>query len=82
MPYDYVASIDFEFGGVKVRRGEPVPVHRKPWSALLAYGGMYVAPVDPGTRTLHDDSATIDIRSMWTDICPHCGYDRHRCSCR
>ena len=48
-PMYYVASINFEFSGIKVRRGEPVPVHRRPWSDLLAYGAMFVLPVYAGT---------------------------------
>lgn len=44
-PMYYRAKIAFEFGGVKVRVGQPVPVHRAPWSTLLSFGGMYVEPV-------------------------------------
>ena len=36
------ASCDFEFGGVKVKAGDVVPVHRSPWNRLLDYGQMYV----------------------------------------
>ena len=41
----YRATKDFTFGGVSVRKGEPVPCHRKPWSTLLDFGRMYVEPV-------------------------------------
>lgn len=41
----YRATKDFTFGGVAVRRGQPVPCHRKPWSTLLDFGHMYVEPV-------------------------------------
>lgn len=34
----YRARIDFEFGGIKVRAGQPVPCHRAPWDVLLNYG--------------------------------------------
>jgi hypothetical protein len=47
-PLYYRATKDFTFGGVSVRKGEPVPCHRKPWSTLLNFGHMYVEPVaDP-----------------------------------
>ena len=48
-PTTYVARFDLNFGGVLIRRGEPVPVHISPYSLLLRYGGFYLTPVDPGT---------------------------------
>lgn len=45
----YRATKDFTFGGVSVRKGEPVPCHRRPWSTLLDFGRRYVEAVDvPG----------------------------------
>lgn len=50
-PDYYRATKDFEFGGVRVRMGEPVPCHRYPWTTLLQYGAMYVEAVAEGTET-------------------------------
>ena len=44
-PLYWRATKDFTFGGFAVRKGEPVPCHRRPWSLLLDYGRMYVEPV-------------------------------------
>ncbi len=44
-PSYYRAVIDFNFGGVQVKKGDIVPCHRKPWASLLNQGAMYVAPV-------------------------------------
>lgn len=41
----YVATKAFEFGGVSVREGQPVPCHRAPWSTLLQYGNAFVREV-------------------------------------
>lgn len=44
-PSYYRARIDFTFGGVKVRAGQPVPCHRAPWSVLLNAGARFVEAV-------------------------------------
>lgn len=44
-PSYFRAVVDFNFGGVQVKKGDIVPCHRKPWSALLDFGRMYVEAV-------------------------------------
>lgn len=43
-PMYWRATKDFTFGGVAVRKGQPVPCHRAPWATLLDFGSMYVEP--------------------------------------
>lgn len=40
------ATKAFTFGGVHIRKGDPVPCHREPWRRLTDFGGMYVEAVE------------------------------------